>query len=94
MKGRNLMSQATFTLDDLKRTLLEGSGAPEDGGLEGDILDTDFSDIGYDSLALLETASRVEREHGIDLDESVIGEATTPRAFIDAVNDHLAIPAA
>ncbi|SNX63784.1 act minimal PKS acyl carrier protein [Streptomyces sp. TLI_55] len=91
------MSQRTFTLDDLKRILLEGSGAPEGGGLDGDaqdVLDTEFSDIGYDSLALLETASRIEREYGIDLDESLIGDATTPRAFIDAVGDHLVAPAA
>ncbi|MER6385966.1 acyl carrier protein [Streptomyces sp. NPDC001250] len=88
------MSQTTFTLDDLKRILLEGSGAPEGGGFEADVLDTEFSDIGYDSLALLETASRIEREYGTDLDESVIGDATTPRAFIDAVNNHLAVPAA
>ncbi|MEH6374640.1 acyl carrier protein [Streptomyces sp. KLMMK] len=88
------MSQNTFTLADLKRILLEGSGAPEGGGLDGDILDTEFSDIGYDSLALLETTSRIEREYGIELDEDVIGDATTPRAFLDAVTGHLAVPAA
>ncbi|MEU1816571.1 acyl carrier protein [Streptomyces roseifaciens] len=88
------MSQATFTLADLKRILLEGSGAPEGGGLDGDILDTEFSDIGYDSLALLETASRIEREYGIELDESAMGDATTPRAFLDTVTGHLAAPAA
>ncbi|MEU6143268.1 acyl carrier protein [Streptomyces sp. NPDC047081] len=88
------MSQTTFTLDDLKRILLEGSGAPEGGGLDDDILDTDFSDIGYDSLALLETASRIEREYGIELDETVVGDATTPRAFVDAVTTHLAATAA
>ncbi|MEV8070553.1 acyl carrier protein [Streptomyces sp. NPDC085995] len=88
------MSRTTFTLDDLKRILREGSGVPEDGALDGDILDTEFTDIGYDSLALLETASRVEREYGIELDESVIGEATTPRAFLDAVTGHLAVAAA
>ncbi|MCX4959770.1 acyl carrier protein [Streptomyces virginiae] len=88
------MSQASFTLDDLKRILLEGSGAPEGSGLDRDALDTEFSDIGYDSLALLETASRIEREYGIELDESVMGEATTPRVFLDAVTGHLAAPAA
>ncbi|GAA1151653.1 act minimal PKS acyl carrier protein [Kitasatospora gansuensis] len=87
------MSQ-TFTLDDLKRILLEGSGAPEGTGLSGDILDTEFSDIGYDSLALLETAGRVEREYGIELDEAVVGDASTPRAFLDAVSAHLMTPAA
>ncbi|CAM5475120.1 putative Actinorhodin polyketide synthase acyl carrier protein [Streptomyces afghaniensis 772] len=84
----------TFTLDDLKRILLEGSGAPDGTGLEGDILDADFADIGYDSLALLETASRVEREYGIELDETVVGEANTPRALLDAISSHLPAQAA
>ncbi|EPH44818.1 acyl carrier protein [Streptomyces aurantiacus] len=88
------MSRSTFTLDDLKRILLEGSGAPEGDGLDGDVLDTEFTDIGYDSLALLETSSRIEREYGIELDESVVGEATTPRAFIAAVTGHLTVAAA
>ncbi|KOT87174.1 actinorhodin polyketide synthase acyl carrier protein [Streptomyces sp. NRRL F-5755] len=87
------MAQTTFTLDDLKRILLEGSGAPDGGDTQKEILDIEFSDIGYDSLALLETASRIEREYGIDLDEAVIGDATTPRAFVDAVNDHLTVSA-
>ncbi|WP_405458086.1 acyl carrier protein [Streptomyces sp. NBC_00101] len=88
------MSQSRFTLDDLKRILCEGSGAPEEGVLDGDILDTEFADIGYDSLALLETASRIEREYGIELDEDLIGDATTPRAFLDAVTGHFAVTAA
>ncbi|MEU7375386.1 acyl carrier protein [Streptomyces albidoflavus] len=79
----------TFTLDDLKRILLEGSGAPDGADLDGDILDTEFTDIGYDSLALLETTSRVEREYGIELDESLVGDASTPRALLDAVSAHL-----
>ncbi|MEW2562484.1 acyl carrier protein [Streptomyces griseorubiginosus] len=91
--GRLTMSR-TFTLDDLKRILLEGSGAPDGTGLDGDVLDTDFADIGYDSLALLETASRVEREYGIELDETVVGDATTPRALLDAVSAHLVAQAA
>ncbi|WP_327727884.1 acyl carrier protein [Streptomyces sp. NBC_00487] len=83
-----------FTLNDLKRILLEGSGAPDGTGLEGDILDADFADIGYDSLALLETASRVEREYGIELDETVVGEASTPRALLEAISAHLLAQAA
>ena len=80
------MPATSFTLDDLKRILLEGSGASEDVDLSADLLDVDFATLGYDSLALLETASRVEREYGITIDESTLSEVTTPRAFIDAVH--------
>lgn len=80
------MSDTTFTLDDLKRILLEGSGVSEGVDLNSEILDVDFETLGYDSLALLETASRIERESGIELDDSVLGEVRTPRAFLDAIN--------
>ena len=88
------MPSVIFTLADLKRILLEGSGAPEGTDLEGDILDMEFSDIGYDSLALLETTSRIEREYRIELDESLAGDATTPRALLDAISAHLTARAA
>lgn len=86
------MSQ--FTLTDLKRILLEGAGADESVDLDAEILDTEFEQLGYESLALLETSSRIEREYAITLDESVLADATTPRALIDLVNAHLAAAAA
>ncbi|CAL9288606.1 acyl carrier protein [Streptomyces sp. SudanB52_2052] len=83
------MSAKEFTLDELKATLLEGAGTDESVDLNGDILDTSFEDLGYESLAMLETVSRIEREYGISLDEEAVGEAATPRALVRLVNDHL-----
>ncbi len=88
------MAHATFTFDDLKRILLEGSGAPDGIELDENVLDTEFGLLGYDSLALLETAGRVEREYGISLEESILSDAPTPRAFVTAVAAHLGTPAA
>ncbi|MDT9693698.1 acyl carrier protein [Streptomyces sp. P9(2023)] len=82
-----------FTLDDLRRILLEGAGAEEGVDLDGDILDEQFEALGYESLALLETASRIEREYGISLDEDVLADAQTPRALIAAVNAQLSVAA-
>lgn len=79
-----------FTLDVLKQVLLEGAGAADGVGLDGDILDTSFDDIGYDSLALLETSGRIEREYGIAIDEGALADARTPRQLIDVVNAQLA----
>ena len=64
----------------LKRILLEGAGAAEYVDFDGDIVDTEFDALGYESLALLETSSRIEREYGIALDESAVAEAITPNA--------------
>ncbi|MDQ2835914.1 MAG: acyl carrier protein [Actinomycetota bacterium] len=83
------MSAATFTLDDLIRILREGAGADEQIDLSSDISDTSFSDLGYDSLALLETNSRIERELGITLADAVLFEAETPRDLLDVVNAEL-----
>ncbi|MGW7294768.1 acyl carrier protein [Streptomyces xiamenensis] len=85
------MTGENFGLDDLKRILLEGSGAQESVDLDGDILDTDFHALGYDSLALLETVSRIEREYGVVLDESMV-TAATPRAFLAALNSSVPPP--
>jgi act minimal PKS acyl carrier protein len=79
-----------FTLDDLKRILLESAGADETVDLDGDILGLTFNELGYESLALLETGSRIEREYGITLDESAIADATTPQALLDVVNAQVA----
>ncbi|GAA2502375.1 acyl carrier protein [Streptomyces thermolineatus] len=80
------MSEQEFTVEDLKRILLEGAGADEGVDLDGDILDTDFEELGYESLALLETGGRIEREYGISLDDDVFTDHRTPRALVAAVN--------
>ncbi|MFE9750528.1 acyl carrier protein [Saccharothrix saharensis] len=78
-----------FTLDDLKRILREGAGADDATDLDGDIADRDFEELGYESLALLETGGRIEREYGISLDEDALADARTPTALVDLVNSHL-----
>ncbi|HKS46584.1 MAG TPA: acyl carrier protein [Amycolatopsis sp.] len=80
------MSDAQLTLDDLRRVLLEGSGTDEDVDLGGDILDTTFEELGYDSLALLETAARISREYRIELDDDAATAEMTPRELLDLLN--------
>ncbi|MCP3821454.1 acyl carrier protein [Streptomyces sp. A3M-1-3] len=83
------MSAHEFTVDDLKRILREGAGADESVDLDGDILDIDFESLGYESLAMLETGSRIEREFDVTLDDDTLTDAKTPRALIEAVNGAL-----
>lgn len=84
------MATKAFTLDDLKRILKEAAGVAEGVDLDGDILDTEFDVLGYESLALLEAGSLIEREWGISLDEEAVNDAHTPGTFIDVVNMQLA----
>ncbi|HEX4831802.1 MAG TPA: beta-ketoacyl synthase N-terminal-like domain-containing protein [Trebonia sp.] len=83
-KGRPAMpiTAASFSIDDLVRILCRASGTPDGVDLTGDILDTRFEALGYDSLALLEAASWIEREYGIELTDA---DYPTPRAFLAAV---------
>jgi act minimal PKS acyl carrier protein len=80
---------AQLTLDDLLRIVREGSGAPAEP-VDGDVGDVRFEDLGYDSLALLETSTRIEREYGIKLDDGTVTTAATPAALLAIVNDALA----
>ncbi|MFJ9185163.1 acyl carrier protein [Streptomyces anulatus] len=83
------MPATPFTIDDLKSILREGAGADEGVDLDGDILDAEFDALGYESLAMLETAGRIEREYGISLDEEIFADARTPRELIALVNGQL-----
>lgn len=80
------MTSAVVTIDDLRRILREGAGADENVDLDGDILDVQFAELGYDSLALLETAARVTREFGVKLDDDVATSVTTPRELLAVIN--------
>ncbi len=88
------MTMPEFTLDDLRRILLAAAGVDEGVDLTGDILDLGFDELGYESLALLETGSRIEREYGIAIDEAVLTDEPTPRRVVEAVNASLAANAA
>ncbi|WP_103533378.1 acyl carrier protein [Streptomyces sp. SM11] len=75
-----------FTIEDLRRIMRECAGEDESMTLEGDILDYPFEELGYDSLALLETATRIERERNVTVPEDQLSGAKTPRLLLDAVN--------
>jgi minimal PKS acyl carrier protein len=84
------MAGQALTIEDLRRILREAAGEEEGIDLDGDILDLSFEELGYDSLALLEAASRIEREHGIRLEDSTVTDAGTPQSLLSIVNRHLA----
>jgi minimal PKS acyl carrier protein len=83
---------AEFTVDELVRLLKECAGADENVRLEGDILDLAFGDLGYDSLALLNTISRIQRDYGIHIDDDTILDAETPRVLLKVINETLEQP--
>nr|ADE34520.1 SsfC [Streptomyces sp. SF2575] len=75
-----------FVIQDLVRLLRECAGEDESVDLEGEILDTTFEDLGYDSLALFNTVSRIERDYTIQLPDEVVSEAKTPGQLLKLIN--------
>ncbi|WP_406474333.1 acyl carrier protein [Streptomyces platensis] len=82
-----------MTLNDLRRILTTCAGEVDAADPAGDILDTPFEDLGYDSLARMESAAVIEREYGVAVADERIAEAPTPRALLDVVNSALAAAA-
>jgi act minimal PKS acyl carrier protein len=78
-----------FTVADLARIIRAAAGEDESLDLDSKILEHSFTDLGYDSLAVMETASRVEREFDVLIPEEEMVDIETPRQFITLVNDHL-----
>ena len=83
-----------FTIEELKRIMKESAGEDESLIVEGDVMDMTFEDLGYDSLALMETTSRVERSLAVKLPEeewqaAVMVERSTPRDLLRFVNSRL-----
>ncbi|GAA3870441.1 acyl carrier protein [Streptomyces lacrimifluminis] len=78
-----------MTLDDLKLILDECAGEDERTDFGSDLLDTSFTDLGYDSLALLETAATTTLRFGVELADEAVTDAETPRQFLDLVNTAL-----
>ncbi|WP_433547543.1 acyl carrier protein [Streptomyces sp. CA-294286] len=79
-------TSTTVTLADLTRMLRESAGEEEGIDLDGDVLDTPFIDLGYDSLALLQVIGQIQREYGIAIPDDAIVDAETPGALLALIN--------
>ncbi|MER8048071.1 acyl carrier protein [Streptomyces sp. NPDC094032] len=65
-----------------------GEGDPVTGDRRPE--DQEFTTLGYDSLALLETASRLEREFPVSIEDDALALAKTPAQLTALVNRLLA----
>ncbi|MER7582744.1 acyl carrier protein [Kitasatospora sp. NPDC096140] len=82
---------SAFTIEDLKRIMRDCAGEEESVDLDGEILDLRFEELGYDSLALIETTSRISREFGVQLPEEELGEIGTVRELLELINQRLSV---
>ena len=73
-------------IDDLRRILVQCAGESDSAAFANDITSVSFEDLGYDSLALMETAARISQEFGVTIRDEEIIEARTPGEIIALVN--------
>ncbi|MFI9507902.1 acyl carrier protein [Nocardia sp. NPDC052566] len=74
-----------MVLNELIAILRRCAGVDEQVVLDDTIADTDFDTLGYDSIALLEVTSDIERTYGIKLADDAIAVTTTPREVLTLV---------
>jgi len=78
-----------LTLDQLRTMMRTCAGADEDVDLDGEIGGRPFTDLGYDSLAVLEIQKVIQLEFGIELPDDSLEEMTTPDSTVAYVNERL-----
>jgi minimal PKS acyl carrier protein len=78
-----------ITLRELQDIMRECAGEDESVESFEQAPDTTFEDLGYDSLALLETHSRIKRDYGIELPDDEVTVLRTPKELADLVNTQL-----
>jgi len=80
----------TFGLEDLKRLLTSDSNTSDGSEITESSLTDEFTELGYDSLALLELVSKVEREFGIKLPDDALENMLTPKSTVDYISARIA----
>ncbi|MEV7546107.1 phosphopantetheine-binding protein [Streptomyces sp. NPDC089915] len=71
-----------MNLDEL-RTIMRQCGVEDGVDLDGDILDLEWLELGYDSLAVLEITTAVQHAARTPLPEEEVALLTTPRLLLE-----------
>lgn len=80
---------STFTADDLKTIMLATADEDSASVLDGDFLDRSFSDMDYDSLSVLEIATRIQQTYHLEIADEAIADMITPRDVVNYISSRL-----
>jgi act minimal PKS acyl carrier protein len=75
-----------LTLTELREIMRACVGDEPSAQVDGDILDRTFTDLSFDSLALLEVAARIQETYRIPVPDEAVEQMKTPRDVVDYVN--------
>ena len=76
----------SFALDDLREVMRACAGVGESMDLDRDIGDVTFQDLGYDSLAVLEIAAKLQNRLDVVISDNAVENLLTPRSVVQHVN--------
>jgi act minimal PKS acyl carrier protein len=79
-----------FTVDTLRDIMSACAGPGKHPELDGEFIDVTYEDLGFDSLAVLQLATRVQQELGVPFPDDAVAEMATPRDVLDYVNKQMA----
>ncbi|MGW4382184.1 acyl carrier protein [Kitasatospora sp. NPDC004531] len=78
---------ATMTIHDLHEILIACAGGDRPEGLDGELADLTLDELGYDSLALIETVARLKLQYGVVIPEEQILDVSTLGDLLRLVHD-------
>jgi minimal PKS acyl carrier protein len=80
-----------FTQDTLRDIMRACAGPGKHPELEGEFIDASYEDLGFDSLAVLQLATRIQQALGVPFPDETVAEMVTPRHILDYVTTRLAV---
>ncbi|WP_306365001.1 acyl carrier protein [Nocardia sp. CC227C] len=75
-----------MTIERLYELIVASAGESDSAWTGAECYDRTFEELGYDSLALIETMSRIEQEYGVSIPDEQVADLQTPRAVLSLVN--------
>lgn len=78
-----------FALGELIEIMRSCAGVDETVDLGGEITEMAFSELGYDSLAVLEVTGHIERTYDVTLPDEAVAEIATPGELVAYVNTRM-----
>ncbi|QIS18297.1 acyl carrier protein [Nocardia terpenica] len=77
---------ATISESDVLAALIASAGEPEAQVRAEELLDTTFEELGYDSLALIESVSRLEKRFAVTIPDDLVMDCRTFRELVERAN--------
>ncbi|MED7950328.1 MULTISPECIES: acyl carrier protein [unclassified Streptomyces] len=83
---------AGFTLTDFQQIVAKCFEGTDGGELDAASVDSEFGDLGYDSIVVYEIAVRIQDDYGVAIPDEDLDDLKTPADFIAYIGAR--IPAA